>query len=72
MNKPPVTDRRVTKGEDAVAGFLKEEGPKSLSEISTELGYTVAATTRFLRRLVDSGQVRVSGASRHKVYEWAC
>ena len=41
-----------------VMTYLEKNGSKTMKELSQELGYSMATVSRYLRRLLDSGQVK--------------
>lgn len=51
-------NRSISNGEQMVMTYLEKNGSKTMKELSQELGYSMATVSRYLRRLLDSGQVK--------------
>jgi len=63
------TNPAVAKGEEAVKEFLKENGSKTMAEISENLGMSKASTTRLLRRLMDEAELEsITGSGGRRLY----
>ncbi len=63
------TNPAVAKGEEAVKEFLKENGSKTMAEISEDLGMSKASTTRVLRRLMDEAELEsITGSGDRRLY----
>lgn len=59
----------IVKGEQLVKKYLKDNGEKTMSEISEELNMSKASSTRVVRKLLDSAELeQICGAGTQRIY----
>ena len=59
----------IVEGEQRVKDYLKNNGEKTMTEITDELNMSKASSTRVVRKLLDSAELeQIYGSGTHKTY----
>lgn len=67
-NRDVTVNPIISRGEEEVKRILEENGAKTLEEICKEMTCSRVSVSRFVRRLLDSGQIEADGSMRQRKY----